>query len=251
MSGDETVSPTSTSGGIFPKTRWSVVYDALDSQAPEGPAALEELCRIYWKPVYLFIRSRNHSPEESEDLAQEFFYRLLSKNHLRAVEGPEKGRMRSFLCVVLKRFLADEYDKRMTQKRGGNWRAIPIDAPSAEAQFSQSHSSEVSPDILFDRHWALELLNRTLALLKSNYEQSRQAVLFEKLKPVISPHLEQLPYARLAEELDMTEGAVKVAAHRLRARYRELLHASLRDTLANPDDVEEELRYLLSLFSRG
>lgn len=227
-----------------------MVFDALDSQAPDGPAALEKLCRIYWKPVYLFIRSRKHSPEESEDLAQEFFYRLLSKDYLKRVEGPEKGRMRSFLCVILKRFLADDYDSRMTQKRGGQWQAVRIDGPAAEAQFSATHSDGMSPDLLFDRHWALDLLAQTLTALKADYLKARQGELFEKLKAVISPQLEALPYAQLATELDMTEGAVKVAAHRLRARYRELLHSALRDTVQNPDETEEELQYLLSLFAR-
>ena len=138
-----------------------MVFNALDTQAPEGPAALEKLCRVYWKPIYLFIRSRHHSPEQSEDLAQEFFYRLLSKDHLKRVEGPEKGRMRSFLCVLLKRFLADDYDRRMTQKRGGHWQAIPIDGPAAEAQFDQIQSDELSPDLPFDRPWALDLLAPT------------------------------------------------------------------------------------------
>lgn len=250
MALEESTSSTTSTGGIFPKTRWSMVFNALDTQAPDGPAALEKLCRVYWKPVYLFIRSRHHSPEQSEDLAQEFFYRLLSKDHLKRVEGPEKGRMRSFLCVLLKRFLADDYDRRMTQKRGGHWQAIPIDGPAAEAQFAQIQSDGLSPDLLFDRHWALDLLAQTMTALKADYLKSRQGVLFEKLKAIISPQLEALPYAQLATELEMTEGAVKVAAHRLRGRYRELLHGALRDTLTDPSETKEELRYLLSLFAR-
>ncbi len=131
-SGDSSSSTADTSGN-FSRTRWSVVFSAMDSQDPAGPGALEELCRLYWRPVYLFIRSRGNDPEESEDLTQEFFYRLLKGHYLKGIEGPHKGRFRSFLRVVLKRFMADEYDKRMSGKRGGKWKAIPIDSPGAEA----------------------------------------------------------------------------------------------------------------------
>ena len=124
-----------------------MVVAAIDKDDAKNPDALEELCKIYWKPVYLFIRGRGHSPTESEDLAQEFFYRLLAKEFLNRVEGPEKGRMRSFLCVLLKRFLADEYDKIMTVKRGGNWQAIPIDGSAAEALLEQCGPDSHSPDL--------------------------------------------------------------------------------------------------------
>ena len=161
MPGDQ---PSST-GGIFPHTRWSMVLAARDSMKRDNPEALEELCRIYWRPVYLFIRSRGKSPVEAEDLTQDFFHRLLSGKYLKGVEGPEKGRLRSFLCVVLKRFLADEHDRRMTQKRGGNWRAIPIDAQSAESQLESALAKAPSPDLLFDRQWALDLLDQALSLI--------------------------------------------------------------------------------------
>ena len=249
MGSDKPPSPAADSGGIFPRTRWSMVLAAKDSQDAKQPVALEELCRIYWKPVYLFIRSRNNSPEESEDLTQEFFYRLLNGHYLKAVEGPEKGRLRSFLCVVLKRFLADEYDKRMTRKRGGGWRAIPLDTPAAEALLAQACPDQSSPDLLFDRHWALDLLDQAVTELKIDYLRAGKGELFEKLKGTISPQLDSQPYAKLAEELEMTEGGVKVAVHRLRQRYRDCLHAALHDTLESPGDADEELRYLLSLFA--
>ncbi len=247
---DEERTGAADTGGIFPRTRWSMVIAARDRDSAGNPTALEELCHLYWKPIYLFIRSRGNSPEQSEDLAQEFFYRLLNGHYLKTVEGPEKGRLRSFLCVLIKRFLADEYDKRMTKKRGGDWRAIPIDTPSAEALLNQSQQTETSPEVQFDRQWALDLLAQAVAELRIDYQRAGKEELFEALKPTISPQLESLPYARLAEQLDMTEGAVKVAVHRFRQRYRDCLHAALRETVADPDDTEDELRHLLSVFSR-
>jgi RNA polymerase sigma factor (sigma-70 family) len=238
-----------SSGGIFPQTRWSMVIAAIDKDDAQNPGALEELCKIYWKPIYLFIRSRGHSPAESEDLTQEFFYRLLTKEFLNRVEGPEKGRMRSFLCVLLKRFLADEYDKTMTIKRGGNWQAIPIDGSTAEALLAQARPDNQSPDLLFDRQWALDLLAQTLKILHHDYIAAGRAELFDKLKPTISLQFESPPYHQLAKELGLTEGALKVAVHRFRKRYRDCLHATLRDTLETPEEADEELRYLLSLFT--
>lgn len=251
MNSGESSESGTHSGGIFPKTRWSMVLSARDGDNTHHQVALEQLCRVYWKPVYLFIRSRGHSPGDAEDLTQEFFFRLLDKGFLARVEGPEKGRLRSFLCVLLKRFLADEYDRRNTQKRGGNWKAIPIDGPSAEATLSKSRRDEDSPDLIFDRQWALDLLAQAMKALQDDYTAAGKAEFFDYLKPTISPQLQALPYAQLAEKLDLTEGAVKVVVHRFRKRYRDCLHATLRDTLDDPAETENELRYLLSLFSRG
>mgnify|MGYP001827446486 CR=1 FL=1 len=251
MGDDQPPAGTPESGGIFPRTRWSVVLCAKDTQDVAQPVALEELCQLYWRPVYLYIRSRGNSQQESEDLAQEFFCRLLQGDYLKSVEGPEKGRLRSFLCVVLKRFLADDYDKRMTQRRGGQWKAIPIDGPGAEALLTGSGTGDDSPDLLFDRSWALDLLAQAMSKLEADYAAAGKSDLCAALKPTISPQLQSATYATLAGDLGMTEGAVKVAVHRLRQRYRDCLHAALHDTLENPDDAEEELRYLLSVFAKS
>lgn len=248
MSSAESTQHPTSSGGIFPQTGWSMVLAARDGGSDSK--ALEDLCRIYWRPIYLYIRGWGHTPAESEDLTQEFFYRLLRKDLLQRIEGPEKGRMRSFLCVLLKRFLADEHDKRMTQKRGGDWRAIPIDSAAAEARFSQERSDKESPDLIFDRNWARDLLDQALKTMRTDYRSAGKEELFERLLPTISPQLESLPYATLAKELDLTEGALKVAVHRFRQRYRDCLHTSLRETLDDPNDTEKELRYLLSLFTK-
>ena len=227
-----------------------MVVAAQDSPSIERGEALGELCRLYWRPVYLFIRQRGNSPEETEDLTQDFFYRLIDGELLQDVSGPERGRLRSFICVVLKRFLADDYHRRMTQKRGGGQMVVDIDGPSVEGQIERSGMNGVEPERAFDRRWALDLLDEARRRLKEDYEQAGKAGLFEKFEPTISPQADRISHSALATELGMNEGAVKVAVHRFRQRYRECLLSALRDTLAKDEDPEEELRYLLSLFSR-
>ncbi|MDA1005718.1 MAG: sigma-70 family RNA polymerase sigma factor [Verrucomicrobia bacterium] len=243
------------SGGIFPRTRWSMVLAARDRDIDSPSPALEELCRTYWRPVYLYIRSRGNTPDQSEDHTQEFFHRLLEKDLLKSVEGPSRGLLRSFLCVLLKRFLADDYDSRMTRKRGGAWQSIPIDRPAAEHLISAAGLDHTKgPEHIFDRQWAFDLLAQALATTKVDYQQAGKSELFEALRPAISPNLDSVPYTELATHLDMTEGAVKVAVHRLRQRYRSCLQQALRDTLDDPEDkaaAEQELQYLISLFSRS
>ena len=250
MSAASSDSGATKSGGFFPNTRWSMVIAAQDSPSLERGEALGELCRIYWRPVYLFIRQRGNSPEETEDLTQEFFYRLVEGELLSAVSGPERGRLRSFLCVVLKRFLVDDYHKRMTQKRGGDRKMVDIDAPSIEGLLANERQDESDPILAFDRQWAMDLLEEALRRLKVDYLRAGKADLFEYFEPTIQPQADRVSHAELAGEMGMSEGAVKVAVHRFRQRYRECLLAALRDTLAEDEDPEEELRYLLSLFSR-
>ncbi|WP_424312813.1 RNA polymerase sigma factor [Haloferula sp.] len=227
-----------------------MVIAAQDSPSLERGEALGELCRIYWRPVYLFIRQRGNSPEETEDLTQEFFYRLVEGDLLSAVSGPERGRLRSFLCVVLKRFLVDDYHKRMAKKRGGDRKMVDIDAPSVEGLLANERQDESDPILAFDRQWAMDLLEEALRRLKVDYLRAGKADLFEYFEPTIQPQSDRVSHAELAGEMGMSEGAVKVAVHRFRQRYRECLLAALRDTLAEDEDPEEELRYLLSLFSR-
>ena len=236
-------------GGFFPMTRWSMVVAARDSPSVERGEALAELCRLYWRPVYLFVRQQGHSPEETEDLTQDFFYRLIEGNLLQSVGGPERGRLRSFICVVLKRFLVDDYHRRMAQKRGGDRKMVDIDGPSVEARMLEAGGSAADPELVFDRQWALDLLEEALRRLKLDYQRAGKAGLFEQFEPTINPAAEQVSHAELAAGLGMSEGAVKVAVHRFRQRYRECLLSALRDTLAEGEDPEVELRYLLSLFS--
>ncbi|MGB1131091.1 MAG: RNA polymerase sigma factor [Haloferula sp.] len=250
MSPDSPSERSPISGGFFPHTRWSVVMAAQDSLDISRSQAMEELCQLYWRPVYLFIRQRGNSPDQTEDLTQDFFLRVIDGELLQGVSGPERGRLRSFLCVVLKRFLADDYHKRMAQKRGGNRVIVDIDGPSVESQIEHAGKERVDPERAFDRRWALDLLEEARRRLKSDYQRAGKDGLFEQFEPTISPRAERLSHAEMATELGMSEGAVKVAVHRFRQRYRECLLSTLRDTLAQDEDPEEELRYLLSLFSR-
>ena len=240
---------TAGSGGFFPMTRWSMVVAARDSPSIERSEALGELCRQYWRPVYLYVRRRGHSAEETEDLTQDFFFRLVKGDLLKSVEGPEKGRLRSFLCVVLKRFLVDDYHRKMAQKRGGGRQIIDIDGPSMEGQIIEGKAED--PVQAFDRQWAIDLLEDALRRLKDDYARAGKENLFVAFQPTINPQSERVSPADLAGELGMTEGAVKVAVHRFRQRYRVCLMEALNDTLADGEDPEEELRYLLSLFGRS
>jgi RNA polymerase sigma-70 factor (ECF subfamily) len=250
MPTDSSNHDSTSAGGFFPNTRWSMVMAAQDSPSLQRGEALGELCRLYWRPVYLFVRQRGNSPEETEDLTQEFFYRLIDGELLQGVSGPERGRLRSFICVVLKRFLSDDYHRRMTQKRGGRQVVVDIDGPSVEGQIEAPGSGAVDPERAFDRRWALDLLDEARRRLRADYQRAGKSGLFEQFEPTISPQADKVSHAVLAVELGMSEGAVKVAVHRFRHRYRECLISALRDTLAEDEDPEEELRYLLSLFSR-
>ena len=227
-----------------------MVVAGQESPSLERGEALGELCRLYWRPVYLFVRQRGNSPEETEDLTQEFFYRLIEGDLLKSVCGPERGRLRSFLCVVLKRFLVDDYHKRMAKKRGGDQKMIDIDAPAVEGLLANERQDESDPVLAFDRQWAMDLLEDALRRLRVDYLRAGKADLFEHFEPTIQPQADRVSHAELAGQLGMSEGAVKVAVHRFRQRYRDCLLNALRDTLAEGEDPEEELRYLLSLFSR-
>lgn len=240
-----------SSAGWFPRTRWSMVVQARDGPSTQREAAFAEWCRIYWRPVYLFIRSRGNSAEVTEDLTQEFFLRLIRGELLQSVEGPERGRLRSFLCTVLKRFLIDDYRRRMAKVHGGDARVVPIDAAAVEPLVASLGGAGISPESAFDRQWAIELLEEAMRRLRDDYRRAGKEELFERLRPTIRPQQGDVDRPGLAAELGMSPGALKVAIHRYRQRYRECLMSALRDTLDEGQDPGEELRYLLSLFSRG
>ena len=233
--------------GWFVTTHWSVVLSAQDPGSPRCLEALETLCRTYWYPLYAYARRAGHGPADAEDLTQGFFARLLEKDYLNSAERA-KGRFRSFLLVALKRYLANEWDREHAQKRGGFATVVPIDTDVAESRFAAEPSHNVPPDVLYDRQWARTLLERAMGQLQEEYTASGRARLFEYLQGSLGREESALPYAQIAAELKLTEPAVKMAVHRLRARYREILRAEIAHTVPTPEEVEEEIRYLFSAF---
>jgi RNA polymerase sigma factor (sigma-70 family) len=229
--------------GNFALTRWSVVLAAGRSESTHARDALEELCRTYWPPIYAFIRRDGHRPEDAQDLAQEFFARLLEKNFLESV-NPAKGRFRSFLLAALKHFLANEWDKARAQKRGGGRQALSIDASYAETAYVFEPAENLSPDKAYERRWALTLLERVLRRLREEYVDEGKTSQFEALKTALTGDRGSVPYAELAKTLQTSEGAVKVAVYRLRQRYRQLLRQEIVETVTTPDEVEDEIRAL-------
>jgi len=228
----------------FATTHWSVVLAAGRSDSTRARAALEKLCRDYWYPLYAFVRRLGHSAHDAEDLVQGFFAACLEKNYLRAVDQG-RGRFRSFLLVALKRFLANEWDKQRTQKRGGAHRVIALDSLTAEQRYALEPVEPLSADKLFDRRWALTLLDRVVNRLRDEQVAARKLELFEALKETITAAGCGTPYADLAARLNMTEGAIKVAVHRLRQRYRDVLEEEIANTVASAEEIDEERRELL------
>ena len=211
--------------------------------------ALEALCQTYWGPIYAFVRHEGHSAEDAEDLTQEFFARLLEKNYLEMVH-PSKGRFRSFLLASLKHFLSNEWDKARAQKRGGGQTLMSIDYTAAESKYGVVEPADnLTAEKLFDRGWALTLLERVLARLREEHMRAGKIKVFEELKSTLTGDRSSIPYAQIAKELNVTEGAVKTSVHRLRQRYRELIRAEIAETVAMPDQVEEEMRSLFAALS--
>ena len=229
-------------GDRFATTHWSIVVSAGGVRSPEASRSLAILCENYWFPLYAFVRRAGHSAEDAQDLTQEFFVRLLDK-HFLAMADSKKGRFRTFLITAVKRFLANEYDRVRAKKRGGGQRIVSLEG--LEVRYCQEPADTLTPERIFERQWALTLLDQVLARLQTEMAAEGKAALFDALKGHLTgSHL--AGYATTAARLGMTEGAVKVAAHRLRQRYRELLREEIAQTVASPDEVEEEIRYLFA-----
>jgi RNA polymerase sigma factor (sigma-70 family) len=234
---------TTTSTGqasSFAATRWTMVLTAGRGESPHAQRALEELCRAYWYPLYAYVRRCGYSPHEAEDLTQEFFARLLAKNYLADVDR-EKGKFRSFLLASLKHFLANEWDRSQAKKRGGCQTFVSLDA---ETRYRQEPKDESSADKLLDRQWAIALLDQVLVRLQAETDPNQ----FAALKPFLTAGNDAIPYADVAGKLGATEGAVKVAVHRLRKRYRALLREEIAHTVATPAEIDEEIRHLFAVF---
>ena len=224
---------------------------AQDKATPDAATALEALCRAYWYPLYAFIRRQGQGPEDAQDLTQAFFAKFLEKDYLRAA-AREKGRFRTFLRVALKRFLANEWDRVRRLKRGGGQIAIPLDTAMAEQRYLAEPSSEwLPPDRIFERRWAMTLLDRALESLRGEYVQGAKAAEFEHLKESLTAERGTIPYALLATKLNLSEGAARVAVHRLRKRFRELFRATVADTVSSPGEVDEELRHVAEVLNHA
>jgi RNA polymerase sigma-70 factor (ECF subfamily) len=239
---------TSAPGDIFATTRWTVVLAAGRKSDPQAEVALEELCRAYWFPLYAYVRRRGHSKEDAEDLTQEFFARFLEKNYLEGLSA-ERGRFRAFLLASLKHFLANEWDKSRRQKRGGGVTHLSLDWRTADTQFQVAATAEPSPDKAFDREWAVTLLAKVIERLHTECEADDRGKQFAELKIFLTAGKGDLSHADAAKTLGMDEGAVRVAVHRLRKRYRQLLRDEIAQTLADSADVDEEMRALFGAFS--
>ena len=232
----------------FVTTHWSVVLTAGDHESPRAAEALSRLCRVYWYPLYAYVRRQGCEPHDAQDLTQEFFARLLARNDL-CQAGPEKGRFRSFLLIRLKHFLINEWEKARTQKRGGGQPSIALDELLAEQRYGEEPSHQLTADRIFERRWALTLLDTVFARLRQEWTDAGKTHQFEMLKPLLASESLNETYAQLARRLDTTEGAVKVSVHRLRNRYRELIRDEIAETVGTPADVEDELRHLLAALS--
>lgn len=235
--------------GAFSTTHWSVVLAARDCSSESSRQALESLCRSYWYPLYVFIRRRGSSPQEAEDLTQAFFGDLLSKDALATV-AREKGKFRTFLLVALTNYLNNQYEKAKAQKRGGKYLFQSWDQLQAEERYRHEPVDALTPEKLFERRYAYNLVDQVLADLRRDYESVGNAATFDCLSPFLGGESTRGgPLATAAAGLGMSEGAVKVALHRLRRRFAEGLRNRVASTVASADQVDEEIRYLFSVIS--
>jgi RNA polymerase sigma-70 factor (ECF subfamily) len=238
MAGDPT-------GARFPTTCWSRIVAVRDRTTPEEREALAELCAAYWYPLYAFIRRKGHGPEEARDLTQDYFVRLLERGTVPAAD-PLRGRFRSFLLADLTRFLIDRHRHDGAARRAGDFATLSIDARDAENRYLREPADEWTPERFFERAWALALLEGVLARLRREYEGSDRGATFEVLKAVLSAGPRSISHAELARQLGSTEGAAQVAAHRIRRRYRDLVRDAIAATVAEPEDIESEIRDLFA-----
>jgi len=233
----------------FGQTQWSVVLAAAGKRdVALAEQSLEKLCRVYWLPLYTYIRRQGESPHDAQDLTQEFFARLLEKDFLCSVDQT-KGRFRSFLLASLKHFLSNQRDRARAQKRGGGQPPLSLDFSDAETSIGFQPADDQTPEKAFEKRWALTLLEQSLARLRQEYSDRGKQDIFEQLKTTLTEGRGGVAYAQLAARLGMSEASVKMAVHRLRQRYREVLRAEIAETVALESEVEEELREVFRALS--
>jgi len=239
--------PSSETPRVFPQTRWSVVL-AARQPTPESAAALEIICRDYWYPLFAYVRRCGKSPHDAQDLTQEFFCRLLEKRWLDSADR-EKGKLRSFLILALKRFMSNEWDRASAQRRGGGRPHAQMDTAFAESRFAMdSHS--LAPEETFDRQWALTLISLTTARLRAEFAAAGKPGDYDALKHCLLADRGAIDYAAVAKQLGANEAAARVAVHRLRRRFREIYREEISQTLAEGADLEAELRHLAAALAR-
>jgi RNA polymerase sigma factor (sigma-70 family) len=229
----------------FTTTHWSVVLTA-QGESPAAHEALEKLCRIYWRPIYSFVRRQGIGPEEAEDITQGFFAQLLERRSLSAVRK-EKGRLRSYLLGALKYFVADEHRRAMAIKRGKGQRLIPLEGLRADERIEMEPADPVTAEMIYERRWASTVLEQVLSRLKDEYHAAGNAALFDSLKELLSDEPGAPSQAGIAARLGITENAVRQAFYRFRQRYQSLLREEIAHTVATPGDIEDELRHLIAV----
>ena len=233
---------------LFVTTHWSVVLAAGHGDTTRASDALAHLCQTYWYPLYAYARRRGCSPPDAQDLTQEFFARLLAGNWV-AEADRQRGRFRSFLLSAMKHFMANEWNKAHAQKRGGGQPILSLDDDTAEHRYRLEPVEKATPESLFERGWALTLLDGVLARLEEEYRQTGKQAWMEAMRPALTSDRGAIDYAEMAHKLDMTETAARVAVHRLRQRYRQLIRAEVASTVASPEEVDAEMSHLFQVLT--
>jgi RNA polymerase sigma factor (sigma-70 family) len=249
---DDQVTSLSPIGGnahhgpvAFTTTHWSVVLEA-QGESPAAQEALEKLCRTYWRPIFAFLRRQGIPPEEAEDITQGFFAQLLERRKFSALRK-EKGRLRSFLLGALKYFLADEQRRAMAIKRGKGQRLIPLEELRGDERVEMEPADPVTAEMIYERRWALTVLEQVLERLKNEYRIAGNTALFDSLKQLLPDEPGSPSQVEIAAQLGMTENAVRQAFYRFRQRYQSLLREEIANTVATPGDIEDELRHLIAV----
>lgn len=244
--GEEPNADQTNAPSAFPDTRWSLVVGLREGGADDSQVqrALSDLCEAYWFPLYVFTRRRGYSAHDAEDLTQGFFARLIERGDFGSADQ-DKGRLRSYLLVALKNYMAERYQFDSAQKRGGGVKPISIDAAAAEERYALEPRDESTPETQFEKRWALTVLENILTQLRAEHEKKGKLALFEALQPMLAWGSGDGDYSAAATALDMTENNVRVSLHRLRKRYGDLMRAEIAETVADPEDIEGELQYLM------
>jgi RNA polymerase sigma-70 factor (ECF subfamily) len=235
-------------GCQFRTTRWTRVCKARNLETPSAVEALSQLCREYWYPLYAFVRRRGYSPEDGEDLTQSFFARLLDKQYLQRAD-PGRGRFRTFLLKSLDHFLVNEWEKQKALKRGGRCLFVSWEELKAEDRYNEEPFHELSPDKLYDRRWALTLIEKAMEVLRREYASAGEQAVFEALQGFLSGAEDLDSHKRVAARLNLTENAVKMRVHRLKRRFGMLLREQIADTVSEEGEIDDEMRYLLAVWN--